>query len=87
MTSKITPANPQPIRRPVAYGMSGASQAVNVGITKLREEINAKRLRARKVGRRSIITANDLEDWAASLPDLAPDTVAKRVARTEVTET
>ena len=50
--------------------MSGASQAVDVGPTKLRQEIAAKRLRARKVGRRTIITADDLEEWVARLPDI-----------------
>ena len=69
MTSKITPANPQPVRRLVAYGMSGASQAVNVSPTKLRLEIAAKRLRARKLGSRTLITADDLEAWASALPD------------------
>ena len=90
MTSKITPANPQPVRRLVAYGMSGASQAVNVSPTKLRLEIAARRLRACKVGRRTLITANDLEAWVARLPgvhDVASNTVAKRVARAEVTDT
>ncbi len=90
MTSKITPANPQPIRRPVAYGMSGASQAVNVSPTKLRLEIAARRLRARKLGSRTLITADDLEAWASALPDIhdvAPNRVAKRVARAAVAET
>ena len=86
MTSKITPANPQPVRRLVAYGMSGASQAVNVSPTKLRLEIAAKRLRARKLGSRTIITREDLVEWAARLPDLH-NTVAKRVAGAEVTDT
>lgn len=90
MTSKITPANPQPVRRLVAYGMSGASQAVNVSPTKLRLEIAAKRLRARKLGSRTIITRDDLVDWAARLPDIhevGSNAVAKRVARAEVTDT
>ena len=89
MTSKITPANPQPVRRLVAYGMSGASQAVNVSPTKLRLEIAAKRLRARKLGSRTLITADDLEAWASALPDIhdvTPNTVAKRVARAEATD-
>jgi hypothetical protein len=66
--------------------MSGASEAVDVGPTKLREEIAAKRLRARKLGRKTIITAVDLEDWVARLPDIhdvAPISVG--VARAEAT--
>lgn len=65
-----TPANPPPTRGPIAYGLSGASEAVDVSQTKLRSEIEAGRLRARKVGRRTIVTADDLEAWAASLPDI-----------------
>lgn len=79
-----------PTRRPIAYGMSGAAQAVDLSPTKLRLEIAARRLRACKVGRRTLITANDLEAWAARLPDIhdvASNTVAKRVARAEVTDT
>ena len=60
---------------------------MDVSHTKLREEIAAKRLRARKLDRRTIITADDLEDWAARLPDIhdvAPNKAAKRVARAEV---
>lgn len=79
-----------PTRRPIAYGISGAAQAVNLSPTKLRLEIAARRLRACKVGRRTLITANDLEVWAARLPgihDVAPNTRGKRVARAEVTDT
>ena len=51
---------------------------MDVGPTKLREEIRKRRLRARKFGRKTIITAFDLEDWVARLPDIhdvAPITV------------
>jgi len=74
----------------IAYGMDEAAEAAGIGLTKLREEIAAKRLRARKLGSRTIITRDDLVDWAARLPDVhevAPSTVAKRVARAEVTDT
>jgi excisionase family DNA binding protein len=40
----------------------------NVGRTKAYEEINAGRLRARKVGTRTIITDDDAEDWLRCLP-------------------
>jgi len=74
----------------IAYGMDEAAETAGIGLTKLREEIAAKRLRARKLGSRTIITRDDLVAWAAQLPDIhdvAPNTVAKRVARTEVTDT
>ena len=68
----------------VSYGMNEAAETAGIGLTKLREEIAAKRLRARKLGSRTIITREDLVDWAARLPDvhdLAPDAVAKRVLK------
>jgi excisionase family DNA binding protein len=40
----------------------------NVGRTLAYEEINSGRLRARKVGKRTIITDDDAEDWLRSLP-------------------
>ena len=74
----------------VSYGMNEAAETAGIGLTKLREEIAAKRLRARKLGSRTIITREDLVEWAARLPDVhdvAPNTVAKRVAQAEVTDT
>jgi hypothetical protein len=40
----------------------------DIGRTKAYEEINAGRLRARKSGRRTIITADDAEQWLNCLP-------------------
>ena len=74
----------------IAYGMDEAAETAGIGLTKLREEIAAKRLRARKLGSRTIITRDDLAAWAAQLPDthdVASNTVANRVARAEVTDT
>jgi hypothetical protein len=42
----------------------------DIGRTKAYEEINAGRLKARKSGRRTIITADDAEDWLSRLPSL-----------------
>jgi excisionase family DNA binding protein len=67
----------------IAYCMAEAAEMAGIGLTKLREEIAAKRLRARKLGSRTVITRNDLVAWAARLPDVhdAPNTAAKRVMR------
>ena len=70
----------------VSYRLDEAAETAGIGLTKLREEIAAKRLRARKVGSRTIITRDDLVDWAARLPDIH-DVAPKRVAREETTET
>jgi hypothetical protein len=39
-----------------------------IGRTKAYEEIFAGRLKARKAGRRTIITTDDAEDWLSRLP-------------------
>lgn len=50
---------------PEAARISGASR------TKLYEEMAAGRLKARKLGRRTIILTSDLAAWLASLPAVA----------------
>jgi hypothetical protein len=75
---QITPANREP-KPPVAYSIPEAARAASIGVTKLRLEIRAGRLTCRKVGKRTVITAPDLERWAAALPsisDVAPETAA-----------
>jgi excisionase family DNA binding protein len=52
----------------ISYSVHEAANAVGIGLTKLREEIRAKRLVARKLGRRTLITVEDLNAWAAKLP-------------------
>jgi hypothetical protein len=76
----ITQVRQTAISRPViAYSIPEAARAASIGTTKLRLEIRAGRLIARKLGKRTIIIAHDLENWAAALPDVrdvAPDTAA-----------
>ena len=52
----------------IAYGMDEAAETAGIGLTKLREEIAAKRLRARKLGSRTIITRDDLVDLGRTAP-------------------
>jgi hypothetical protein len=47
-------------------------QRYGVGRTKAYEEIRAKRLRARKAGKRTIIDGDDAEDWFQHLPEATP---------------
>ena len=44
------------------------SQRYGPGRTKVYEELKAGRLRARKNGKRTIITEDDAEDWLQHLP-------------------
>jgi excisionase family DNA binding protein len=55
-----------PIR--VCYSVHEAAKAAGIGLTKLREEIRENRLVARKLGKRTLINAEDLNAWAANLP-------------------
>jgi hypothetical protein len=72
----------QVTKPPVAYSIPEAARAASIGTTKLRSEIRAGRLTCRKLGKRSIVTAQDLESWAAALPDVRD--VAPEVQGTKV---
>ncbi len=89
-----------PIRAPpavskpcVAYSIAEAARAAAIGVTKLRNEIRSGRLIAKKLGKRTIVTVRDLEDWLAALPDIrdvAPDKAAalrSKIRRSALTET
>ena len=56
------------MQRRIAYSVDEAAQRAGIGPTKLREEIREGRLVARKVGKRTLITAGDLAAWAHRLP-------------------
>jgi excisionase family DNA binding protein len=60
----------QPPRR--ALSVHEAAKSAGVGRTKVFEEIRSGRLVARKVGRRTIVMAEDLETWLKSLPKRMP---------------
>lgn len=52
----------------LAYSVNEAMQAVGVGRTKLYAEINAGKIKTRKLGTKTIILAKDLSDYIESLP-------------------
>jgi excisionase family DNA binding protein len=51
-----------------AFSVEEFCRRFGVGRTKVYEELGLGRLRARKVGRRTIITEDDAEDWLRRLP-------------------
>jgi excisionase family DNA binding protein len=57
-------------RRALQRAMSIAEfcQRYGPGRTKTYEELKSGRLRARKIGKRTIITEDDAEDWLQRLP-------------------
>ena len=61
-----TEARMSPIR--ISYSVHEAAKAAGIGLTKLRQEIRENRLVARKLGKRTLINAEDLNTWAANLP-------------------
>lgn len=52
----------------IAYSIDAVIEAIDCGRTSIFAEIRAGRLKARKLGRRTIILDLDLRDWLAALP-------------------
>ncbi len=53
-----------------AFSIDEFAKSAGVGRDKIYEEIRTGRLRARKAGRRTLITADDARRYLDSLPDL-----------------
>jgi hypothetical protein len=73
---KISEAERQRRDRQRAMSIDQFRTLYGVGRTTAYEQINLGRLRARKCGKRTIITEDDAEDWLRSLPILTSDTAA-----------
>lgn len=52
-----------------AYSLNQISQSAGIGLTKIYEEIRLGRLRAKKFGKRTLVTEAALEEWLNNLPD------------------
>jgi hypothetical protein len=66
--SQIFECERQRRARQRAMSIDGFCKAYGIGRTKAYEEINAGRLKARKAGKRTIITEDDAEEWLSLLP-------------------
>jgi len=55
-------------RPPLSYDIKTATASIGIGRSKLYEEIKLGRLKARKIGRRTVITHADLQAWMDQLP-------------------
>jgi excisionase family DNA binding protein len=64
----VTEQERRALRR--AMSINEFCRRYNVGRTLAYDEINARRLRARKVGKRTIITDDDAEEWLKNLPTI-----------------
>jgi hypothetical protein len=69
---KISEREQQRRSRQRAMSIEGFCANYGVGRTTAYEEIKAERLRARKCGKRTVITEDDAEDWLRRLPLIVP---------------
>ena len=60
----------------LGFSPNEAAQIAGIGATLLKYEIRNKRLVARKIGRRTVITADDLSAWLEALPRAGETTAA-----------
>jgi hypothetical protein len=57
-------------QRQAAMSVRSFCESVSIGRTRFYQEVKAGRLRVRKVGRRTIVTAADADAWLSNLPAL-----------------
>ncbi|MFT3986312.1 DNA-binding protein [Aestuariivirga sp.] len=55
-------------KQPLAYSRTEAAHMACCGLTTLHEAIAVGALRAKKLGRKTLIMSDDLEAWLNSLP-------------------
>jgi excisionase family DNA binding protein len=60
---------PRGRRKRRAYSIDEVSEETGAGRSKLYLEIRCKRLRAKKLGSRTLITSEALDEWLEQLPD------------------
>lgn len=54
---------------PLAFSVTEAARRAGVGRTLIYETINRGELRVKKLGRRSLVLADDLQRWLSGLPE------------------
>lgn len=54
-----------------AYSVTEFMAWASIGRTKFYQEVNAGRLKIRKIGSKTVVTAFDAEAWLNSLPEAA----------------
>jgi hypothetical protein len=59
-----------------SYSLDDFARRNHIGLTTVYAEINAGRLIARKIGRRTVITVEDAREWRDNLPKVQPEGAA-----------
>lgn len=54
----------------LAHSVKDSASILGIGITKIYQEIGEGRLKARKFGNRTLITAEALSEWLNALPEM-----------------
>ncbi len=54
----------------LAHSVKESANILGIGVTKIYKEIGEGRLKARKFGKRTLITGDALEEWLNALPSL-----------------
>jgi hypothetical protein len=62
-----------------SYSLNEFARQNAIGLTTVRGEIKGERLVARKVGRRTIIAAEDAKAWQEQLPKVQPQRAREAV--------
>ena len=68
----VLPSVPKVVGMEQSYSLNEFARQNAIGLTMVRGEIKTGRLAARKVGRRTIITAEDAKAWQERLPKVKP---------------
>jgi hypothetical protein len=63
-------ATPDTDATPLAYPVDAFAKAIGVGRSKVYEEIRLGRLRAKKLGARTVITGTDARAYLDALPNM-----------------
>lgn len=77
MNPEPTPDNESgapPPHDQAAYRPTQAAQRLGISRSTLYEELRTGRLRGRKIGNATVITADEIDRYLASLPPWQPDT-------------
>lgn len=57
----------------LAHSIKESADILGIGVTKVYQEISKGRLKARKFGKRTLVTTEALSEWLQALPAIGED--------------